>query len=256
MSPYKYNKQKGIIMKEKTAGILAIGLCVCVLGVWGINRLAEPRTISVGGECLTSAPKDRTAITIRVTVVDKSAAKSMKLASKKVAEMNEYLKTLDVKVQTSDFNSYEKNEWNRTTQKSEFIGIETNISLDVSATSIDTIETVLTKFAGQPDVFVSNLRMFTSAETLKPIMESCLETAVKNARDRANALASGVGKKAGKMIAVSYSTGGSYNVRPTANFRLAKASMDMATEESYAGGAITGKDTEVTVGVSAIFEIK
>ena len=243
-------------MKEKTAGFLAIGLCVCVLGVWGINRLAEPRTISVGGECLTSAPKDRTAITIRVTVVDKSAAKSMKLASQKVAEMNEYLKTLDVKVQTSEFNSYEKNEWNRTTQKSEFVGIETNISLDVSAKSIDTIETVLTKFAGQPDVFVSNLRMFTSAETLKPIMESCLETAVQNARDRANALAAGAGKKAGKMLAVSYSTGGSYNVRPTANFRLAKASMDMAAEESYAGGAITGKDTEVTVGVSAVFEIR
>ena len=243
-------------MKEKTVGILAIILCMCVLGVWGINRLAEPRTISVGGECLTSAPKDRTAITIRVTVVDKSAAKSMKLASAKVAEMNEYLKTLDVKVQTSEFNSYEKNEWNRTTQKSEFVGIETNISLDVSASSVDTIETVLTKFAGQPDVFVSNLRMFTSAETLKPVMESCLEEAVKNARSRAEALAAGAGKHAGKMLAVSYGSNSSYNTRPTANFRLAKAAvMDMATE-SYAGGAITGKDTEISVNVSAIFEIR
>lgn len=243
-------------MKEKTIGILAIALAVCVLGVWGVNRLAEPRTISVGGECLTSAPKDRTAITIRVTVVDKSAAKSMKLASAKVAEMNEYLKTLDVKVQTSEFNSYEKNEWNRTAQKSEFVGIETNISLDVSASSVDTIETVLTKFAGQPDVFVSNLRMFTSAETLKPVMESCLEEAVKNARSRAEALAAGAGKHAGKMLAVSYGSNGSYNTRPTANFRLAKAAMDMATEESYVGGAITGKDTDVSVSVSAVFEIR
>ncbi len=243
-------------MSEKTISILARCLCGLALGWGAVNRLAEPRTISVGGECLTSAPKDRTAITIRVSVVDKSAAKSMKLASAKVAEMNEYLKTLDVKVQTSEFNSYEKNEWNRVAQKSEFVGIETNISLDVSASSIDTIETVLTKFAGQPDVFVSNLRMFTSAETLQPIVESCLETAVKNARSRADALAAGAGKRAGKMLAVSYSSGGNYNVRPMANFRMAKASMDMATEQSYAGGAITGKDTEVSVGVSAIFEIK
>ncbi|MBR4806728.1 MAG: SIMPL domain-containing protein, partial [Alphaproteobacteria bacterium] len=115
-------------MSEKTISILAIALCVLALGWGAVNRLAEPRTISVGGECLTSAPKDRTAITIRVSVVDKSAAKSMKLASAKVAEMNEYLKTLDVKVQTSEFNSYEKNEWNRVTQKSDFVGIETNIS--------------------------------------------------------------------------------------------------------------------------------
>ena len=248
-------ESKEKIMQEKIFSISAIVLCICVLGVWGINRMAEPQTISVNGECLTSAPKDRTAITIRVTVVDKSAAKSMKLASAKVAEMNEYLKTLDVKVQTSDFNSYEKTEWNRTTQKSEFVGIETNISLDVSAQNIDTIETILTKFAGQPDVFVSNLRMFTSAETLKPVTESCLESAVQNARSRASALAAGANKKVGKLLAVSYSTGGAHNTMPTANFRLAKASMDMATE-SYTGGAITGKDTDVSVAVSAIFEIK
>lgn len=242
-------------MNNKTIGIIACALCVLVLGWGAVNRLAEPRTISVNGECLTSAPKDRTAITIRVSVTDKSAAKSMKAASSKIAEINKYLKTLDVQVQTSEFNSYEKNEWNPTTHKSDFVGIETNIALDVSAASIDTIETVLTQFAGQPDVFVTNLRMFTSSETMKPILESCLGTAVENARARADALAAGVGRRAGKMLAASYGTGGSYDVRPTANFRMAKMEM-AAVGDSYAGGAITGKDTEVSVTVSAIFEIK
>ncbi len=252
MSAYKKEKA----MKDKMIGFLAIVLGICVLTGWAVNRLAEPQTISVGGECLTTAPKDRTAITIRVTVVDKSATKSMQIASAKIAEMNEYLKTLDVKVQTSEFNSYEKNEWNRVTQKSEYIGIETNIAVDVSATKIETIENVLNKFAGQPDVFVSNLRMFTSAETLKPVMESCLEDAVKNARERAEALAAGAKRHVGKLLAVSYSNGGSYDIRPTANFRLAKAEMAMDTGAGYAGGAITNKDTEVSVNVSAIFEIK
>ncbi|MBO4700172.1 MAG: SIMPL domain-containing protein [Alphaproteobacteria bacterium] len=241
-------------MSNKTIGIIACALCVLVLGWGAVNRLAEPRTISVGGECLTSAPKDRTAITIRVSVTDKSAAKSMKTASTKVAAINEYLKTLDVKVQTSEFNSYEKNEWNPTTHKSDFVGIETTIALDVSASNIDTIEKVLTQFAGQPDVFVTNLRMFTSAETLKPILESCLGTAVENARSRADALAAGAGRRVGKLLAVSYGSG--YNVQPSANFRMAKAEMVMDTAAGYAGGAITGKDTEVSVNVSAIFEIR
>lgn len=242
-------------MNNKTFGIIACALCVLVLGGIAINRMAEPRTISVNGECLTSAPKDRTAITIRVSVTDKSAAKSMKSASTKVAEINKYLKTLDVQVQTSEFNSYEKHEWNEVTRKSELVGIETNIALDVSATSIDTIETVLTQFAGQPDVFVTNLRMFTSSETMKPILESCLGTAVENARSRADALAAGAGQRVGKLLAASYGTGTSYDVHPTANFRMAKMEM-AAVADSYADGAITGKDTEVSVNVSAIFEIK
>lgn len=243
-------------MNNKTIGIIACALCVLALGWGAVNRMAEPRTISVGGECLTSAPKDRTAITIRVSVTDKSAAKSMKTASTKVAAINEYLKNLDVKVQTSEFNSYEKHEWNEATHKSEFVGVETTIALDVSAANIDTIEKVLTEFAGGSDVFVTNLRMFTSNETLKPILESCLGTAVENARERADALAAGAGRRVGKLLAVSYGSNGGYNVSPTANFRLAKAEMAMDAGASYAGGAITGKDTEVSVNVSAIFEIK
>lgn len=243
-------------MNTKNIIVIAIAVCVLGLGAGIISKMSGPRTISVGGECLTSAPKDRTAITLRVSVTDKSAAKSMRVASAKVAEINEYLKTKDVKVQTSEFNSFEKNEWNRETQKSEFVGIETNIALDVSASNVGVIEEILTKFAGQPDVFVSNLRMFTATETMKPILESCLGMAVENARSRAEALAAGAGRRVGPMLAVSYGSGASYDVRPVANYRMAKAEMLTAATADYAGGAITAKDTEISVSVSAVFEIK
>ena len=87
-------------------------------------------------------------------------------------------------------------------------------------------------------------------------MESCLGAAVENARDRANGLAAGVGKRAGKMLAVSYINDGAYTA-PTVNFRMAKVEMmTMDAGAGYVGGAITGKDTDVSVRVSAIFEIK
>lgn len=242
-------------MKTKYILIAAITLCTLVIGRWAVDTFGEPRTITVGGDCLASAPKDRTAITLRVQALDKSAAKSMQTASAKASEINEYLKTLDVQVQTSEFNSYEKTEWNHVTQKSEELGIETVIALDVSAANVDTIEKVLNRFAGTPDVYVTNLRMFTATETLQPIVESCLGTAVENARVRADALAAGDGRRAGRLLAVSY--GASSDVRPTANFRLAKAEMVGASmDAAYAGGAITGKDTEVSVHVSAMFEIR
>ena len=150
-----------------TAGI--IGATAIVDLIFGIfDKPTEIRKINVSGECLTSVAKDRTAITLRVTTLDKNAAISMKKATEKIAAITEYLKTIDVKMQTTEFNSYEKSEWNHELQKSENLGVETRIAIEVSAKKPEIIEEVLNKFAGQPDVFTENLRMFTSSEAMKP----------------------------------------------------------------------------------------
>ena len=232
-----------------TAAILDL-----IFGVF--EKPKEIRKINVNGECLTSVPKDRTAITLRVTTLDKNAAKSMKMATEKMAAITDYLKTIDVKMQTTEFNSYEKSEWNHVAQKSENLGIETRIAVEVSASNPEIIESVLNKYAGQPDIFTENLRMFTSSEALKPAMDKCLGNAVIDARARANALVKEDGLKAGKLLSVSYGNV-SYEERPYANYRLMGAKM--ATAESAAfdtSGTIVGKDTEITVNVSATFEIK
>ena len=224
------------------------------------NALEKPsksRTINVSGECLTSAPKDRTAITLRVTTLDKNAAKSMKMATSKMSEITKYLQTQDVKMQTTEFNSYEKTEWNHAAQKSENLGIETRMAVEVSSSNPDIIENILNKFAGQPDIYTENLRMFTSTETLKPILEKCLGGAVENARSRANTLAKADNQHVGKLLSVSYDNV-SYSERPFSNYRvMAAKSMVMDTaEEAYAGGGIVSKDTEITVTVSATFELR
>lgn len=238
-----------------TAGIIGVAAILdLIFGVF--DKPTEIRKINVSGECLTSVPKDRTAITLRVTTLDKNAAKSMKMATEKMAEITDYLKTIDVKMQTTEFNSYEKTEWNHVTQKSENLGIETRIAVEVSAKDPEIIESVLNKYAGQSDVFTENLRMFTSTEAMKPALDKCLSVAVEDARNRANALVVADNLKAGKLLSVSYDNV-SYNERPVANYRLMGAKM--ATMESAAfdaGGTIIGKDTEITVTVSATFEIK
>ena len=230
-----------------TAAVLAL-----IFGA--LERREEPRTIATTGECLATAPRDKTAITLRVTTLDKSAATSMKMATAKVAEITEFLKAQDVQMQTTQFNSYEKTEWNREQQKSVTLGIETTIAVEVSANNIETIEKILTQFAGQTNVFSEDLRMYTSPETLKPIVEDCMGRAVENARSRANALAAGDGKRAGKMIAVSYGTQTGDVVRTTSNLmRSAKLEVAAAVD---AAGTIVSRDTDVSVNVSAIFEIR
>lgn len=237
-----------------TAGI--IGATAIVDLVFGIfDKPTEIRKINVNGECLTSVPKDRTAITLRVTTLDKNAAVSMKKATEKIAAITEYLKTIDVKMQTTEFNSYEKTEWNHELQKSENLGIETRIAIEVSANNPEIIESVLNKFAGEEDVYTENLRMFTSSEAMKPALDKCLSVALDDARARANALVSGDKLKAGKLLSVSYDNI-SYGERPNANYRLMAMSAKSTGATFDTGGSIVGKDTEITVNVSATFEIK
>ncbi len=216
------------------------------------NRV--PSVITTSGECLTSVAKDRTAITLRVRALDKNSAASMKTASEQMSAITAFLKTLDVQMQTTDFSSYEKTEWNQAAQKSVFLGYETNIAVEASAENMEIIETILETFAGNENVYTENLRMFTSAKTMKPAMENCLTDAVKNARERAESIAAADGKRVGKLISASYGNAGATPISPSNFMRAAK--VEMAMDTAYAGGGLVAKDTDVSVSVSAIFEVK
>ena len=219
-----------------------------------ISRPQPPKTINVNGECLTTAPRDKVAITLRVTTLAPTAIESMRTATTQVVAITNELKSMPVEMQTTQFTSHEKTEWNREEQKSVSLGIETTIGVEVSANDIITIETILGKFAGAPNIYSENLRMYTSPETLKPIMEKCLTVAVENARARANALASADNKRAGKLLNVSYGNDSGASVYPASNLMRAKATMLDASFD--ASGTLVTSDTDVSVSVTAKFEIK
>ncbi len=234
------------------------GICFVIFAatmlIFGMGNNSDTiRTITVNGECLTSAPRDKTAITLRVTTLADSAAQSMRAATTQMAEITEYLKSQPVEMQTTQFNSYEKTEWNRDEQKSVVLGIETTVAVEVSANNVTEIENVLNAFADKPNVFSENLRMYTSPEVLKPIMEKCLSVAVENARVRANALASGDNRRAGRLLSVSY---GNANQSTPENGLLRTKMVTASAMADTATGTIISKDTDVSVSVSATFEIK
>ena len=170
----------------KGSGIWLFILILAAAGYYYYSTPHVTQTVSTNGECLTTAPRDRTAITLRVTTLDKNPLQSMRAATSKVAEINTFLSTLNVKTQTTEFNSYEKTEWDRNAQKSVELGTETTIAIEVSADNMNTIEMVLNQFAGQPNIYVGGLQMFTSAETMQPIMERCLVQQLKTLANAQN----------------------------------------------------------------------
>jgi uncharacterized protein YggE len=87
-------------------------------------------------------------------------------------------------------------------------------------------------------------------------MEECLGDAVRNARERANALVSGADRRVGKLLSVTY--GNATYDAPTANYRLMSAKVASESMDMGAGafGTLSNKDTNVSVKVSATFEIR
>lgn len=232
-----------------------IGMGAVMALVFGTMENSAPvRTINVVGECDTVAPKDKTAITLRVTTLAENATDSMKQATKLASRITDALKNMPVEMQTTQFNSYEKTEWDNDARKSVTLGIETSIAIEISANNIDTIEHALNLFAGVANIYPENLRMYTSPAAMQPIVEQCMGVAVENARARAQALVGGDGRQVGKIISVSYGNGANSNPY---NNGLIRPKMLMATGAAMdTSGALVATDTQVHVSVNAIFEIK
>ncbi len=121
---------------------------------------------------------------------------------------------------------------------------------------MESIEEVLTKFAGRENIYPEKLRMYTSAAAMKPALESCLSSATKNARLRADALARGDKARAGKMLAVSYDSDTASQYQPIASNFLRATAAGAESAAIDAGGTMVSKDTTVSVQVQATFEIK
>lgn len=232
------------------ASVIGMGAVLSLV----FNAIESPReikTVSVSGECITSAPKDRTAITLRVETLNKNSAQSVRDATAIVQKINEYVKNLPVEVQTNQFNSYEKTEWDNELHKSVKLGIETTIAVEISAKSVDVIEQIMSEFAGQENIYSENLRVYTSTYETQKAIEKCMTGAVENARERATALANADSRKIGKLLSVSYGANAPEIYAPRTMNKMV-----LATASADASGTIMARDSEVSVTVSATFEIK
>ncbi|MDR1360853.1 MAG: SIMPL domain-containing protein [Rickettsiales bacterium] len=233
-------------------GILLIAAACAICG------RGEIRYVSVSGECFGTAEKDRTAINLRIITLDKNAGESLRAANSLANMTAETVKNLarqmndeSLQMQTQQFDSYEKTEWNSKAQKSVSLGFETSIAIEVSTENRKTIENILTWLSSQTKIHPENLRMFSSPAKLKAAQEACIETAVANARARAESLARAEGDQVGKMLSAEYSKAGYVN-QSRQVLRMAKG----INFEEAAGANLQAQDTEITVQVSAEFELR
>ena len=240
-------------------GLVSLILLVVIIGILWFSRPVSPtlRQISVNGECLGTVERDKTAVSLRATVLGKNAGDSMRSAQQIAAKITADAAAIgdtDLKMQTTRFDSFEKTEWNQSAGRAETVGFETTITTEFSSKNRETIEKILTGVTGYQNVFVENLRMFTSAAAMKPALENCVSDAVRDARTRAESIAAADNMKVGKLLNISYSQNSRDNGGYQPMFRMAAPA---AMAETMGGGAsLQSRDSDFNVTVSASFELR
>ncbi|MCL2338358.1 MAG: SIMPL domain-containing protein [Proteobacteria bacterium] len=212
------------------------------------------RTIATTGECLSKVEKDTTSIDLRVTVLAPAGAASLRSAQDTYAELSKYLKGVKddtLKIQTIRFDSNERTEWNPATQRSESKGFETNIAVSVSSKNRNTIENIIGDASAIMNVFPENLRMSTSPEKMKPALEACIQTAVENARDKANAIATADGERVGQIISAEFNrTAGANDYAPRPMMLMRASAAAAPAPELFTS------DSDISVSVAVTFKVK
>ena len=229
-----------------------------VLGLGALNHALLPeRTVSSRGICITNVVKDKFAITLQISNVAPNAAQSLRSVQDAASEIARGIAALNdntVEMQTRNINSFEKTEWRNNSAIN--VGIQSQIDLEVTTNNRETIDAIInqTQNVRGVQVFPRNMRNFSSKPIIDAATAACLEYAIKDARAKASAMASGDNARVGRLVSAEYeTTRGSIMPRPWGGVQMRLAASPMM---EAGGDFMQSADDEISVQVSATFRLR
>lgn len=253
-----FKKTNAKMAKIKLIAVATLTAIIAGGFMYFVGMGTPHRTIIATGECTARVERDRTAITIRITVLDDNAATSLRRGQDIYTHIITYLTALDEgslvnELQTIRFDSAERRQWDHNRQMEVSMGFETNIELSVQSENRRLIERILSDLTGFENVFPGNLQMTSSPAATKRAMDACLRDAVEHARQNANQIAEADGRRVGRMTNAEFTqttSGGNIQPRPM---------MMRAQAVAFAGdmgGGLFASDGELSVVVNAAFRLR
>jgi len=236
-------------------GGIGLALILLALAAGAAVYFYPVRTISVSGVCNAKIARDKFSIVLDITALDARAAASIsraQLAADEIARRVRATGDNTLEVQTTRINSNEKTRWEKDTQI--ILGIETEISLKITTSRRESLNAVLNGVdVPGANVMPRGMNNFSSNELIQEETEKCLQVAVANARDKAEAIAKASGNKLGRLIAAQVggtSSGDDYAPTPR------RAKLMMFAAESSSGDYIQSSDGELSLTIGAVFGIR
>lgn len=213
---------------------------------------AEDRKVSVSGICNRSAVPDRASITLVADFRDMDLKSAIRKATETYGRLRdgvERLKLDDLEMRTSEYSVTQVREWEK--NQSVFKGYQARMGLRVSSSSIGRMGEVVALGAREDVRETGGLSTYLSDEKLLREQVGCLEEAARNARTKAEKLASALGAKVGPVLSLSEA----WNALPRRPEPVMMGMMGTRTAE-VAPPQIEGGRQELSVTVQATFGLQ
>ncbi|MDR1826584.1 MAG: SIMPL domain-containing protein [Rickettsiales bacterium] len=248
-------------MKKYKKHILA-ALCIVAVLCAGVRYFAPERTIVAVGECNEKIQRNKFAITLNITVLDKNAVASIQSVQSAADEIVRHVKKIDdntIEIQTKNISSYEEVKWEKNTQV--ILGIKSSIDLEIMTKNKDTIPAILGNMPmpGSAKVLPQRMINFSSRSVIDEAMSKCLQAAMNDARAKANAIAEADGEKLGRLVFARFGTSlGDDNglFRARAFSSRANVVMEASDTGGFGHDYVQSSDSELSVKVETVFKIK
>ncbi len=216
---------------------------------------ADRNTISVSGQAQFDVDPDLADVYIRVKTEEPTANRAQEENARLMDTVKAALKKAGVKddeMETTSYNLWPQQKWNPDTQEYENTGYVVQHLLKVTTEEVTTVGDLLdvAVTAGANGLDSINFRL--SDEKKKDVNSEALAQASGNAKDKAEAIAQGLGVRLGDIVAVSESNVG-YNYVPRAAYDMAEAAVGGAKSFNT---EISPESVSVSATIGIVYEIK
>lgn len=230
--------------------VIIIGAVVLALGSTLFDRVlpSNEKTVSSNGVATLKTMPDQASVNIRIDVLQPTAEAAKNKNAEITDKVEKALKNLveDKDIQTENFNIYEEFDWSDGKQTSN--GWRATHSLKIIAKDFDDIGKIVDAAVSGGATGIDYINFEISDAKKSELKKQVLEMASKDAREKAEAIASGLNAKIGDVVSVTTSD---YDYMPIPIYR---AEAGIALEKAVTD--INPRELEVTANVQVTFELE
>lgn len=250
---------------KKTSTILALAILATLStnsNAMNLSKEKLVKTVSTNGTCIAKVKNDKIKVSIKISSFDKessqTALEKTKLKNKEIEQYIKSLQATGLELDTNNISVFEDKYWDNKSNKYNRNGFKAEITLDVIIPMSKQHLTgdIISKATTYDKVSINSFYTYISTKKMEDAKLACLGDAVKNAKVKANKIASAAGLKVVSMISANNNATVS---SPRPYYMDGAAAMTMAKSSRIEDSApinINSKDEEVRVNISTTWEIK
>ncbi|MFC1801577.1 SIMPL domain-containing protein [Nanoarchaeota archaeon] len=231
---------------------IILGLLVIALIV-GCVPSSDQRTVNTNGQANLAVEPDQAVVYVAIETLEDTAQASKDENARITDDVYAGLYSINIPkddVESQNYNIYEEFDW-RGDEGRESLGFRTSHTLKITTEEFDDVGEIIDAVINAGATRINYINFELSDEKQAEYKKQALTQASKDAREKAEAIAEGLGAKLGDIVSVS---DGTYNYNPYRYYETGVA--DVAFLEEVKTTQISPQELEVSAYVQVVFQIK